>query len=376
MKPNPFKPTAGKTPPQLIGREQILLDFTEGLENGAGAPERLMRITGPRGCGKTVMLNEMGRIARERGWLVIDETASPGLGERLLGQLQDQPVRRAKVQSAKLDSRISVAGVSLSLGEISVGAAQLPTTLRQALTLRLDSLKPGLGVMITVDEIQDGQSEEITAVATAIQHLIREDRDIVFVFAGLPAATSELLNAKVLTFLRRAVAENLGDIPISAVEESYAQVLVENGAEASPDLIARMAQASEGYPYLIQLVGYGVWRSAARRQASAQESDTPGSMQIIEADVADGIAQARARLGQAVCAPVVDGLSEVSLDFLRAMAIDDGPSRVCDLAERLGKDKSYVSSYRARLIEENIIRATGHGLVDFAVPYLREYLRG
>ena len=33
---NPYKPTAGKMPPILMGREQDIADFFEGLENGAG----------------------------------------------------------------------------------------------------------------------------------------------------------------------------------------------------------------------------------------------------------------------------------------------------------------------------------------------------
>ena len=35
----------------------------------------------------------------------------------------------------------------------------------------------------------------------------------------------------------------------------------------------------------------------------------------------------------------------------------------------------YANNYRSRLIEEHIIKAVGRGKVDFAVPFLREYLR-
>ena len=70
MNPNPFKPTAGKRPPMLIGRESVIEDFEEGLDNGAGAPGRLMLITGNRGCGKTVLLRELQRLASERGWAI------------------------------------------------------------------------------------------------------------------------------------------------------------------------------------------------------------------------------------------------------------------------------------------------------------------
>ena len=53
---NPFRPTAGAEPPRIIGRDDISLEFVEGLMSGVGAPARLMRITGPRGSGKTVLL--------------------------------------------------------------------------------------------------------------------------------------------------------------------------------------------------------------------------------------------------------------------------------------------------------------------------------
>lgn len=93
MNPNPFKPTAGKRPPMLIGRESVIEDFEEGLDNGAGAPGRLMLITGNRGCGKTVLLRELQRLASERGWAVVSDSASLGLCDRLADALRsNKPV--------------------------------------------------------------------------------------------------------------------------------------------------------------------------------------------------------------------------------------------------------------------------------------------
>lgn len=63
---NPFKPTAGMNPPELIGRDTVLDDYAEALENGPGAPDRLMRISGVRGTGKTVLLNALGDLARKK----------------------------------------------------------------------------------------------------------------------------------------------------------------------------------------------------------------------------------------------------------------------------------------------------------------------
>ena len=61
---NPFAPGAGQRPPELAGREpeqsqfRILLDRLE-----AGRPERGMMLTGLRGVGKTVLLEDMRALA-------------------------------------------------------------------------------------------------------------------------------------------------------------------------------------------------------------------------------------------------------------------------------------------------------------------------
>ena len=80
---NPFKPTFGVSPPLLVGRDELVRDFSEALEIGPGAPARATIYTGARGTGKTVMLNAAQEAARTRGWLVVAETATPGLLKRL-----------------------------------------------------------------------------------------------------------------------------------------------------------------------------------------------------------------------------------------------------------------------------------------------------
>lgn len=94
--------------------------------------------------------------------------------------------------------------MGLSLGELTFTPAMRPSTLRDAIAARLNSLGKGKGLLVTIDETQDASLEDMTAIATAAQHMLRENAEVAFVFAGLPSLTSDLLNAKVLTFLRRA----------------------------------------------------------------------------------------------------------------------------------------------------------------------------
>src|SRR6266550_2793544 len=63
---NPFSPGAGSPPPELVGRDPILTQARILLGRiRQGRPEKSMLLTGLRGVGKTVLLNEIERLARD-----------------------------------------------------------------------------------------------------------------------------------------------------------------------------------------------------------------------------------------------------------------------------------------------------------------------
>src|SRR4051812_36326229 len=66
---NPYAPGAGQRPPELAGRDTELSAFDVVLERIAhGRPERSLVLTGLRGVGKTVLLNQLRSAAITRGW--------------------------------------------------------------------------------------------------------------------------------------------------------------------------------------------------------------------------------------------------------------------------------------------------------------------
>lgn len=89
----------------------------------------------------------------------------------------------------------------------------------------------------------------------------------------------------------------------------------------------------------------------------------------------EGVADALRRLGRLVYEPALADASDIDKSFLLAMAKDDGPSRMKDIQQRLEINANFASQYRLRLIASELIESTGHGYVDFALPYLRDYLR-
>ena len=350
---NPFKPTAGKMPPAIIGREDVIEEFIEGLENGAGAPGRLMRIAGVRGTGKTVLLGEIGNIASSRGWMVVDEVATEGLCTRIFNRVMPSK----QVASSTVEP--SILGVSLG----SVQIEHIGPTLRDALASAIK--KNGHGLLITLDEVQDAVLDEVRTLAIVLQQLIGDDFDIAFVFAGLPSMIDGVINGKTLTFLRRAVPFELRAVDTLEVALSLEETLGESGMSASDAVVRRLADASQGYPFLIQLVGYYAWQLAKRRGLGSIDGDT----------AEQGVAIARDRFDSMVIEPALQRVSDVPLAYLLAMALDGGAtSNTSDLVDRTGKTSQQLSSCRARLLRDSLIEAPAYGKISFAVPYMADYL--
>jgi hypothetical protein len=359
---NPFKPTAGAMPPLLVGRSEALDSFEEGIDDGPGSPGLLTIFTGARGVGKTVMLSAAEDLARERGWVTISDTATPGLMARLgtsmkqhLEELGDGPTR------SRLTA-ISVAGWGVT--------RQLPpekqVEWRQIATGLLDILtEHETGLLITVDEIHAVDRDELTQLAAAIQHLIRDEQPIALLMAGIPKAVSDLLNEDVSTFLRRAERVDLRDVPVADVRDALDKTFTASGVSINHEQLTRAAEATGGYPFLIQLVGYQVWRLANRRTDRT----------VTDELLTEALDAAQRRLGSTVIAAAVNGLSDVDKTFLVMMADDDGPSRMSEIAARLDQSLQYAGVYRKRLIDAAMIQSAGTGLVDFTVPFMREWLR-
>lgn len=350
---NPFKPTAGKNPPMLIGRDFVIEEFSEGIENGPGAPGRLMRITGMRGMGKTVMLNEIGATAKRMGWEVIEETASEGFCDRILA-LATSNRRVSSVTAAP-----SLFGVSLDSVELDRMALSLREALHEVIT------RNGKGLLITLDEVQDVSLSEMRALSVAIQHEIREDCNIAFVFAGLPSMIESVVNGKTLTFLRRAVPVDLGPVGVSEVAISLRETMRLSGMMLSEEMSELLAEATKGYPFMVQLVGYHVWQLAHRANKTT----------IDEEIARNGVVLARERFDLTVIEPALQRLPSSCIAYLLAMAEDEGkPSDTSTIAERMGKSAQQIGTYRARLIHEDVIEAVAWGKVSFAIPYMADFL--
>jgi hypothetical protein len=305
-------------------------------------------------------------VARQRGWLVIEETASRGFVRRLVAE--HLPAMLSGLDPKHLRTRLTGATAPLGMGGLdwsTVDAHIVTAGLRNQLEWACDLLEAtGTGLLVTLDEVHLRQADEQRDFFVTVQHLFRNDREFAIAAAGLPSAVSSLLNDQVLTFLRRADRHTLGRVGLGEVQRALSETIEGAGRTIAPAVARSAAEATGGYPFLIQLVGHSIWRQR------------PDAKSVSAADVEQGVPPALRRMARLVHEPALADLSDVDRGFLVAMADDDGDSRIADVARRLGVDLNYTSVYRQRLIAAQMIEPAGRGLVRFTLPYLGEYLRG
>ena len=355
---NPFTPTFGQVPLALAGRRDLIADVVEGLENAPGDPNRATIFVGARGTGKTVLLTTLAEAAEDRGWISANVSAREGMLEECLEQVN---MKRAELLPKERDSHITsiqAAGFGLSreLDE------RKPTTWRHRVSQTVASLNErGIGVLFTIDEVSASEAELKRFVDT-YQHFIREHRNVALLLAGLPSRISSLLLDEDVTFLRRAFRHELGAIAINEVAQAMLETVEGGNRTIDQSALMTAAEGTAGYAYLIQLVGYYMWRAH------------PESQQISLADVDMALAQAQRQMDHSIFETTLLELSGREREYLRSMAMLGSPCSTASVAKAMGISANNASNVRRRLIERGIIGRYGTGYVTFAMPMLADYL--
>lgn len=363
---NPFTPGFGLTPPALVTRGKPIEDFENALE-GHWKGRRNVLIAGARGTGKTVLLTQFQLVAEDLGWEPI--TLHTG-SSSLTGELRSRAIALLEgldpdATSSRLTSgRVHVAGAG--------GAVQREVVDRYAdehpdlgvLLERLATLvdRTGGGLLIQLDEVQSADRHQLYEVAQHVQDLTRNDHAVSFVAAGIRAGVDALLAHEKTTFLRRAHQVPLSSVDVGSAAEAIALSVSGTDRRIGPEAAVAAGEISQGYPYLIQLIGAEAWDRAGDAEEIALE------------DVRSAELPAVARMVRDVHDPALRDLAPRKMDYLVAMLEDDGPSSVSAIAERLDVDLGYQGVYRDRLIRDELIRPAGTGLVTYALPYLRQAL--
>jgi hypothetical protein len=260
--------------------------------------------SGARGIGKPILLEKMVEISLEYGFVSVNLTA----GNTMLKDLFDQLFERTQ---HLLFRKRKIKSISIKQFSVEFFNDDEDLGLRTRLERMLSKLNDlGVGLLITIDEIYK-TATGLGEIIIAYQHYKREGRNIALMLAGLPKNVSDILSdseeTKNFTFLRRAERVVLKDICINDITAMYYSAFNSAGKTLSPEDAIFMAEATKGYPFMIQLVGYYIWQA------------TKGKVE--RNNIAGGIAEAKERLGVLVFDASINDISDKDLFFLKTMAI-------------------------------------------------------
>ena len=381
---NPFSPGAGAPPPELAGREEVL-EQTRILLGRVKQkrPEKSILLTGLRGVGKTVLLNEMERLAQADGYrtILIEVHENKSLGvllaphlRRLLYELDrlagaGDKVRRglAVLKSFIGAIKVKVDDVEFGLdvdpekgaadsGDLEIDLPSLFTAVAEAAAER------GSCVAILIDEIQYLKKKELSALIMAMHRMQQRQLPLVLLGAGLPILPG-------LAGESKSYAERLFSFPdIGALSETdtakaLQDPVMEYQVAFEQEALQEIFRLTQGYPYFLQEWGYQAWNRA---------ETSPIALTVVQ-NASETVIH---RLDENFFRVRFDRLTLGEKRFLRTMAhLGPGPQRTSDIAELMSIRISSLGPTRANLIKKGMIYSPSHGNMAFTVPLFDEFMR-
>ena len=397
---NPYAPGAGQRPPELAGRDDQLRAFAVVLERIARSkPERSIVLTGLRGVGKTVLLNALRSAAVRAHWGTGKLEARPDqrlrrpisaalhVAVRELGHPKSEDVdyvlgvikafaQRESATSTRLRDRwnpgIDVAAVTgrADSGDIEIDLVELLTDIGGL------AADVGRGVAIFIDEMQDLEPEDISALCAACHEISQNGLPVIVVGAGLPHLPAVLSASK--SYSERLFKYSRIDrLDRAAADLALQAPATDEGAEFHDDALEAMYAATGGYPYFIQAYGKVAWDSA------------PGSP-ITGEDIRVVAPEAEAELAVGFFGSRYERATPGEREYLRAMAdaaqivdqdvngpdLDDSESvTTASVAAVLRRKPQSLSVARDALLKKGLIYSAERGRIAFTVPHFGRYLR-
>ena len=345
-------------------------------------PEKSLLLTGLRGVGKTVLLNEIERLAEAADYRTVSIEAHedkplaamlvPPL-RTLLFELDRMKGAKEKIKRGFAVLRSFVSALKVKLDDVSLGLDIEPekgTADSGDLELDLPALFVTIGeaaedhtaaIALFIDEIQYFKQKELGALIMAMHKIQQRQLPVVLVGAGLPVLPA-------LAGESKSYAERLFNFPdIGALSAADVAKALHDptralGVDWAPAALTEINRLTKGYPYFVQEWGYTSWNVAA-------------ASPITKADVGTATGVVIPRLDKNFFRVRFDRLTPGEKTLLRAMAhLGAGPHGTGQVAAALNVKTTSLGPRRSALIQKGMIYSPAHGEMAFTVPLFDEFL--
>jgi len=346
-----------------------------------GRDGRSQMLTGLRGVGKTVMLNEFEHLADARGFF--HEHVEVGEDGELTPRLASAFRRVLLAMDAKRrigDRVLRALGVLKAFSirlpggpelNIDVDAVYGPAdsgdlaTDLSALFVELGEVARDhdTGVLITIDELHYVASHTLEALVMGLHRAAQLTLPITVAGAGLPSLAA--LTGEAKSYAERMFTfPAIGSLPALQACDALVLPAEDEGVTWDDAALARVVDVTQGYPYFLQEFGKQAW-DIADGPGLITADDVDRSIPVATAELDDGFF--RVRIGRT---------SDLERFYLRAMAeLGPGPARSGDVAALLGKKAPALGPTRDGLIKKTLCYSPRWGEIDFTVPMFDEFMK-
>lgn len=382
---NPFRPGVGTRPTYLAGREAPRRRFAATLRAAPEQPGN-MRLTGLRGVGKTVLLGEFAKVAEQEDWAAANLELNPrhntdesmvqalvALTDRARAALsRAERLKAAMGRAARAAGSLGItySDVKLSFDpSMAPGSADLAENLYDAVDVAVNQGYAGLVLLLDEAQvIRDERSRSgehpLSLMISAVSALQREEIPLGLVACGLPTLTGNLLHARSYTE-RMFRGEEIGRLKEMEARAAFTEPLRGTGMTADRELVRRVVDEVEGYPYFIQLWGAELWDAATTADVDLLD------IRLLEVTTPD----IYRRLDIDFYEPRVSTLTPAEQDVLLASAsCPYPPLMTVDMNSNVDKRPGNINVLLGRLVEAGVLYRTRKGQYEYTAPKFREYL--
>ena len=339
-----------------------------------------MLMTGLRGVGKTVILNELMRMAEEQGALslFVEATAESTLSELLASELKKLffSLNRIagtadKVKKGLVVLRNFIGAVHLKVGDIGLDiepfagiadSGNIETDLADLFECVAEAAKEKKkAVLLLVDEVQYLPKKELGALIMAFHRLQQRQLPFAVIGAGLPMLAE--LAGKTKSYAERLfLYPQVNALTFEATRQAIETPFASCGVQVERRAVEKVYEQSKGYPYFIQEWGYQIWNRVERKRVGVDDID-------------EVRAKVEKRLDENFFHARLERLTAGEKDFLHGMSLCSGNIHVADVAKALGSNVASLSKRRASLLAKGMIYSPRYGELAFTVPMFGQFLR-
>ena len=338
---SPFNITFGEQPINYINRTFEFKTITDVFDS-ATPESKIMIITGPRGCGKTVLLSQIKKkYDEENNWITADINPNGDILEQLASRIYESG--KVKKLFIKAEFNFSFKGIGLTIhGDEPVSSVY---TLLDKMFKYLK--QKNIKVLITIDDCATNDNMKI--FAHSYQSFIRENYPAYLLITGLYENIDKLEKTNNLTFLARAPKIFLGKLSLRAITLAYKEVFNISEEEA-----IKIASQTNGYAYGFQLLGSLLYKN----------NKTKVDRTILE--------KYDLSLDDNAYSMIWESISEVEKNVLITIASGDGS--VKKILEESGLTNSALQVYKKKLQNKGLIDASVRGKLSFTLPRFKEFV--